>query len=187
MPVATLLKSGSVGGDVLELQVRLAALGFSPGPIDGDFGPMTEQAVLNFQAANGLMVDGVVGLETRRALGLGDGEARPSLLIELGLIAEEQFGLSVGECNAPDAPARWGPVGSGHSAQSFHHIGRAFDAGGPKSSTDAFAAFVSANHASAIAELIHTPNGSIKDGVPVSPDFWGRETFDAHLHCHVAV
>ena len=191
MPVATLLKKGMEGPEVSEVQSRLAALGFDPGGVDGIFGSLTEQAVVAFQTANGLLADGIVGLETLRALGLDGGSApastTTSLLVQLGLIAEERFGLTVRECNAPGAPSRWGPVHSGHSANSFHHIGRAFDASGSTADTDAFAAFVDANHAGSIAELIHKPNGSIKNGTRVSPDFWGAETFNAHQHCHVAV
>lgn len=190
MAVATLLRKGSVGNEVAEVQAKLRAFGFDPGPIDGDFGPATEQAVLAFQAAKGLTADGVVGLQTSGALGLAGATPLPetsSLLVQLGLIAEDQFGLSVGECDAPGAPSRWAPVGPGHAEHSFHKRGRAFDAGGPKANTDAFAAFVDANHASSVTELIHKPNGSIKNGQRVSPDFWGSETFDAHIHCHVAV
>ena len=37
------------GDDVAELQVRLAQLGFNPGRIDGIFGPLTEDALRDFQ------------------------------------------------------------------------------------------------------------------------------------------
>jgi N-acetylmuramoyl-L-alanine amidase len=53
---------------VSELQERLRDLRFWMGPIDGGFGPVTEQAVLAFQKANGIQVDGLVGPETRAAL-----------------------------------------------------------------------------------------------------------------------
>jgi hypothetical protein len=185
--VATLFKKGSAGSEVAELQSKLAAAGFSAGPVDGQFGSLTEQAVLAFQTAKGLAADGVVGPETSAALGLDDPPTAGSLLVQLGLIAEERFGLNVHECDAPGAPARWAPVGSGHSPNSFHHRGRAFDASGSKASADAFAAFVATNHGSEVAELIHNPNGSIKDGVRVPSDFWPQATFDVHQHCHVAV
>ena len=57
------------------LQRRLASAGFSPGPIDGRYGPLTERAVIGYQAGHGLQVDGIVGPVTRRALAM----ARPVL------------------------------------------------------------------------------------------------------------
>ena len=46
------------------LQTILTQLQFDPGPIDGIFGNATENAVMLFQQANGLDVDGVVGPNT---------------------------------------------------------------------------------------------------------------------------
>jgi peptidoglycan hydrolase-like protein with peptidoglycan-binding domain len=34
---------------------------FGPSDVDGDFGPQTEQAVYEYQSANGLSADGVIG------------------------------------------------------------------------------------------------------------------------------
>lgn len=62
------LRNGSVGGSVRFLQKRLIARGFDPGAPDGAFGPRTDAAVRAFQRAKGLLVDGVVGLETWAAL-----------------------------------------------------------------------------------------------------------------------
>ena len=53
---------------VARLQRRLQRAGFAPGPIDGRFGPRTEHAVVAFQRAHHLAVDGIVGPVTGRAL-----------------------------------------------------------------------------------------------------------------------
>ncbi len=58
------------GDDVKELQTALKANGFSPGALDGVFGPITEKAVCAFQANTNLTVDGKAGRKTFRALGL---------------------------------------------------------------------------------------------------------------------
>jgi peptidoglycan L-alanyl-D-glutamate endopeptidase CwlK len=69
MPV---LKKGSSGPDVTALQQKLKDLGFDPKGVDGNFGGGTEAAVIAFQEANGLDVDGKVGPNTRAALQLDD-------------------------------------------------------------------------------------------------------------------
>jgi hypothetical protein len=62
------LKPGDSGDQVKVLQRALEKLGYSPGKIDGDYGPSTTAAVKAFQKANGLDADGVVGPKTREAL-----------------------------------------------------------------------------------------------------------------------
>jgi len=58
------LRQGSQGAVVKQLQARLQQLTYDPGPIDGQFGPRTDQAVRQFQMTTGLPVDGVVGATT---------------------------------------------------------------------------------------------------------------------------
>lgn len=53
---------------VRELQQALITAGYDPGPADGTYGSQTEAAVVAFQQANGLSVDGRVGPETASAL-----------------------------------------------------------------------------------------------------------------------
>jgi Peptidase family M23/Putative peptidoglycan binding domain len=54
---------------VAALQVALKALGLYPVAVDGVKGPFTEKGVRSFQQQRRLMVDGVAGPQTRRALG----------------------------------------------------------------------------------------------------------------------
>lgn len=62
------LKFGSRGSAVTKLQQTLSNKGFSPGPIDGIYGKKTEKAVITFQKANGLTIDGIAGKETQSRL-----------------------------------------------------------------------------------------------------------------------
>ncbi|MCX5050146.1 MULTISPECIES: peptidoglycan-binding protein [unclassified Streptomyces] len=59
---------GSAGPEVAEAQCLLRRAGFSPGGIDGMFGPLTQGAVKAFQRHAGLDVDGTVGPHTWKAL-----------------------------------------------------------------------------------------------------------------------
>jgi len=52
----------------LEIQRRLKALGYDPGPLDGVRGRLTIRAVKAFQEDRTLAVDGIVGTETTAAL-----------------------------------------------------------------------------------------------------------------------
>lgn len=61
----------------LDLQRRLAKLGFDPGPPDGISGPRTEAAVKAFQAKYGLVVDGIAGPQTKAALQAASEPAGP--------------------------------------------------------------------------------------------------------------
>src|SRR4051794_5260911 len=62
------LKPGDTGSQVTVLQKALAALHFSPGTPDGDYGPSTQNAVERFQIAHNLAEDGIVGPATLNAL-----------------------------------------------------------------------------------------------------------------------
>lgn len=60
-----IIKSGSTGQAVKQLQRFLAALGYSPGPVDGVLGSRTADALRSFQRGRGINPDGVVGPTTR--------------------------------------------------------------------------------------------------------------------------
>lgn len=65
-----MIRKGNRGDAVIELQNKLARLGYYLGKsgVDGDFGKDTEKAVKEFQEDRGLTVDGVVGPATWEAL-----------------------------------------------------------------------------------------------------------------------
>jgi murein L,D-transpeptidase YcbB/YkuD len=67
-PTMPLLKRGSRGTSVADLQHDLTALGY-PIAADGVFGPATVQAVMVFQRDHALTVDGIVGARTNAAIG----------------------------------------------------------------------------------------------------------------------
>lgn len=66
------LRQGSSGGEVKEVQRRLKQWGYYSGAVDGVFGAGTKRAVIEFQKKNGLTADGVVGKATFAALGMND-------------------------------------------------------------------------------------------------------------------
>ncbi len=63
-----MLATGTRGSDVTRLQQTLKSAGFNPGGVDGVFGPKTRAAVLAFQRARGITVDGKVGPQTSQQL-----------------------------------------------------------------------------------------------------------------------
>ncbi|MFB2938806.1 peptidoglycan-binding protein [Aerosakkonemataceae cyanobacterium BLCC-F154] len=62
-----ILRLGSKGEDVKLLQQLLNSYGYSL-VVDGDFGSRTDAAVKGFQRSRGLVVDGIVGINTWNAL-----------------------------------------------------------------------------------------------------------------------
>lgn len=62
-----ILREGSRGPAVRQLQEALADKGFNPGAADGVFGSRTEAALKSFQSSRGIPADGVYGPQTRDA------------------------------------------------------------------------------------------------------------------------
>ncbi len=58
------LRIGSRGPEVMEIQALLKKIGYDPGPIDGIYGQKTKEAVEAFQRDNNLAVDGIIGPQT---------------------------------------------------------------------------------------------------------------------------
>lgn len=76
-----ILRLGSRGPEVVNVQKKLKALGYYTYKIDGIYGPITANAVKKFQKQKKLVVDGIVGPKTLKAFGqvkTGDQARQPS-------------------------------------------------------------------------------------------------------------
>jgi peptidoglycan hydrolase-like protein with peptidoglycan-binding domain len=67
-PEGDVLETGMVGPRTEALQQRLVDLHYDPGPVDGEFGTKTRQAVWAFQHSFGYEADGLVGPELYDAI-----------------------------------------------------------------------------------------------------------------------
>ena len=74
VPSSGVLRPGSTGGAVTNLQNRLQELGVYNGPVTGYYGRLTETAVRTAQASRGLTPDGIAGPTTLTALYGEDGD-----------------------------------------------------------------------------------------------------------------
>lgn len=81
-PADAVLKRGSRGKFVEELQANLNRLGHGPLKVDGDFGERTETAVKAFQTMHGLKPDGWAGPRTLDAIGRAVAEKKVKPKIE---------------------------------------------------------------------------------------------------------
>ncbi len=103
---AAVLKYGSRGDDVVNLQSRLKRWSYYFGSIDGIFGSQTKEAVMYFQRRNGLAVDGMVGPQTAKSLGMtlssstsSSGGSSSNASGDLYLLARVVYGEARGEPN----------------------------------------------------------------------------------------
>ena len=69
MALSARLSVGTQGHEVASVQRLLVAYGYAV-DVSGSYGPETEAAVRRYQSDNGLVVDGWVGAQTSRALGI---------------------------------------------------------------------------------------------------------------------
>ena len=85
------------GDDVADLQLRLGALGFDAGRIDGIFGTDTSRALLDFQRNIGLPSDGITGVSTvqelHRLAGRSAGSTPVVQVRELERLRQRRVGL----------------------------------------------------------------------------------------------
>lgn len=103
----TLLKKGSRGEDVKKLQT---ILNLYP---DGIFGPLTEEAVKDYQKANGLTVDGIVGDNTWSKLNGGIKQSKRSINLIIVHCSATKEGIDYTTADIK----RW------HLARGFSDIG----------------------------------------------------------------
>lgn len=70
-----MLKTGSNGQEVKDLQSQINDAGYNAGNVDGVYGSLTKQAVMDFQQKNDLAADGINGPKTQEALDDSDANA----------------------------------------------------------------------------------------------------------------
>ena len=85
--IETLSKLGSRGDEVKTIQTKLIRWGYMKGKADGIFGAITLEGVKYFQRKNGLVVDGIVGPATLKALGMFSSNSSSSSTADINLLA----------------------------------------------------------------------------------------------------
>ena len=99
---AAVITQGSTGATVKTIQRKLKNWGYYKGSVDGIFGAKTKEAVKYFQRKNGLKVDGIVGKNTLKALGIsstasGESSSGSYSDSDLMLLARLIYGEARGE------------------------------------------------------------------------------------------
>ncbi|MBE5996975.1 MAG: haloacid dehalogenase-like hydrolase [Lachnospiraceae bacterium] len=115
---AEIMKRGSNGSDVREVQEMLISLGYLNDKADGKYGPKTEAAVLAFQREQGLDATGIVGEGTYNALkkntaGPKGGSAEPDTAFSSwteGCSSLDELTSFVSECTDKTNPAYLEPA-----------------------------------------------------------------------------
>lgn len=105
---------GSTGELVREVQRLLNALGYreadgTPLDVDGEFGPLTEAAVLWFHASHGIGRTAQVGYETMAALRAAQTPTPPGATLAQGALAQMEVLLASNVYEKPWGKNRGGP------------------------------------------------------------------------------
>lgn len=97
--IETLSKYGSRGTEVTEIQTKLKRWGYYNGNIDGIYGNQTVNAVKYFQRKNGLVVDGIAGKATLKAMGISTSTSNTTTnnTTDVNLLARVIYGEARGE------------------------------------------------------------------------------------------
>src|SRR5438270_132438 len=114
MPV---LKQGSSGPDVQNLQQKLKDLGFDPNGVDGNFGPGTKAAVIAFQRSKGLQADGIAGPATMTALQSDGAEAAAGGEVSGGSVGESDASAEFATAGALNLDGQTGKLPAAVIAQ----------------------------------------------------------------------
>jgi len=96
-PGSGVLRLNDTGDQVSALQRRLTDLGYFSGPVTGFFGSQTQSAVINFQQANRLTADGMVGASTASAIGRTGETGSPAIRPPSTLLRRGDTGTQVAD------------------------------------------------------------------------------------------
>ena len=91
----TELTKGCKGDEVVALQEILINQGYLSGKADGNFGKMTETAVLAFQKANGIPETGIVDEATQMAINRREEERQSTLVLSSGSKGNDVYKLQI--------------------------------------------------------------------------------------------
>lgn len=110
------LRQGSRGNDVAKLQ---QALGLLP---DGIFGPLTAEAVRDFQKSHSLNVDGIAGPKTFAALGLSDNSTPILMKRSINMIILHCTATPEGKEYSVDTIRHWHVHDRGWKDIGYHYV-----------------------------------------------------------------
>ena len=176
-------RQGEQGEHVAAVQRLLSGRHGYPLSVDGDFGPATLRAVVDFQGRHGLEPDGIVGPATWRSLHDDEVLPPPTYADAVGWEAIDAFLLRRGVAiNTP--PEGWQTTGGVHSRRSFHYQGcaRDYSAGmGCDEHAIVDALLPYAAPGGPIIELYHAPTGTwLYDG-----GYWYVGGHEDHAHAAI--
>jgi peptidoglycan hydrolase-like protein with peptidoglycan-binding domain len=101
---------------IRKAQEQLKASGYDPGPVDGNLGPQTKEALQDFQKARGLPQTGMLDEATQRVLMASGTTGRGSTMGGSGSTGTE---MSPGSGTGAGGSSQRNPTGSGSTGGSM--------------------------------------------------------------------